>query len=289
MQARKKDTRKNESYKSISVSDFYELECLEIVGQANIEGIDDMPETPDCLARPNLAPILTQHIAERRLYFACKRLLDVVVAAILLIPLAPLMLLIGILIRLDSPGPALFKQERVGVKRRKRGDRVSWELGTFTFYKFRSMYQDADSGKHRDFLQAFIHNDIEEMDRIRGEESEVLKITKDPRVTRIGNMLRKTSLDELPQLWNVLKGDMSLVGPRPAPIYEIELYEPRHRLRLATVPGLTGLWQVKGRSAVAFEKLVALDRYYIEHQSLWMDLMIMLQTPLAVFRGKGAL
>lgn len=223
-----------------------------------------------------------------RFYFWCKRTLDILVASVLMLLLAPVMLLIVVLIRLDSSGPAIFKQERVGLKRVQEGRRVVWQIRPFIIYKFRTMRRDADPGYHRAFIQAFIHNDEQRMAALQRVDTKTKKLVNDPRVTRVGHFLRKTSLDELPQLWNVLKGEMTLVGPRPAIPYEVEEYAPWHRRRLEALPGLTGLWQVSARSAVDFDTMVELDIEYIERQSLWLDLEILIKTPLRVISGKGA-
>ena len=254
------------------------------------------------------------HKLQRWLYFVCKRLLDILVAAIVLILLAPLMLVIAMLVKLDSPGPVIFKQERVGAKRRANGYQEFWEIKPFTICKFRSMRQGADPELHRAFVQAFIHDDHKGMAELQdvckngsdeprlafaqafvgkdqgenGENGQVRKLMHDPRVTRLGQFLRKSSLDELPQLWNVIKGDMSLVGPRPPISYEVDEYKPWHRQRLETVPGVTGMWQVSARSSADFDEMVQLDIWYVEHQSLWLDLKVLIQTPFAVLSKKGA-
>jgi lipopolysaccharide/colanic/teichoic acid biosynthesis glycosyltransferase len=230
-----------------------------------------------------------QTYQQRRFHFACKRLLDILVAGIALVILSPVMLVIAILVVLDSPGPAIFKQERVGSRRRTDDQREAWEVSTFTFYKFRTMYRDTDADLHRTFFQAFIHNDRTGMVALQGEDTQVRKLVHDPRVTRVGRFLRKSSLDELPQLWNVLKGEMSLVGPRPPVPYEVDMYEPWHHRRLETKPGLTGLWQVTARSSADFDEMVRLDIQYIERQSFWLDLKILLKTPVAVLSSKGAM
>lgn len=224
---------------------------------------------------------------QRRMYFAVKRAFDVTVAALALFILSPLMLLIAVLIKLDSPGPPIFTQKRVGL-RRKEGDGEKWEVSTFNFYKFRTMNRDASADLHRAYVEAFIRNDREGMAAVQGADVEVRKILRDPRVTRLGAFLRKSSLDELPQFWSVLKGDMSLVGPRPALPYEVEVYKPWHRKRLAAVPGITGPWQVSARSSVDFDDMVKMDIDYIERQSFWLDLKILIQTPFAVLRSRGA-
>jgi lipopolysaccharide/colanic/teichoic acid biosynthesis glycosyltransferase len=225
--------------------------------------------------------------SKRDFYFACKRLLDILVAAIGLLLLAPLLLLVAILVRLDSPGPAIFGQERIGARRRRSGPREYWDIGTFTLYKFRSMYNGAGTEIHQQFVTALIRNDQAKMAQLQGGDSTARKLVSDPRITRLGKILRKTSLDELPQLWNVLLGDMSLVGPRPPLAYEVDEYNARHRRRLETLPGMTGLWQVKARDSVDFEEMVDLDIQYIEGQSFWLDLKILALTPLTVLLGKG--
>jgi lipopolysaccharide/colanic/teichoic acid biosynthesis glycosyltransferase len=226
------------------------------------------------------------------LYLLCKRIIDVVVAGLLLLVLAPFLLVIAVLIKLDSPGPVIFSQKRYGARVRlslNRGAVV--EHCTFTFYKFRTMYANASSERHRDFIAAYIRNDASAMAALQNgpvSEASKYKMNGDPRVTRIGRLLRRTSLDELPQFWNVLIGDMTLVGPRPPLPYEVEMYEPRHRRRLDAKPGITGLWQVKGRSSTTFDEMVRLDVEYITNQSLWTDIKILLATPAAVVAGKGA-
>lgn len=231
---------------------------------------------------------------QRRLYFAAKRSLDVVVAAIALLVLSPLMLLVAALIKLDSPGPAIFTQKRVGLRRtngskgKGPGSEVRWEVSTFDFHKFRTMKRDASADVHRAYVQAFIRNDREAMAAVQGADIDVRKLLNDPRVTRLGAFLRKSSLDELPQFWSVLKGDMTLVGPRPALPYEVEAYQPWHRKRLEAIPGITGPWQVSARSSVDFDEMVKMDIDYIEHQSFWLDLKLLAQTPLAVLHSRGA-
>lgn len=261
----------------------------------------------------------TRTLERRRCYSACKRVLDILVAGSLLVMLAPLMLVIAVLVRLDSAGPSIFRQERVGTRRQRNGRHETWEIETFTCYKFRSMRHNADCELHRAFVKALIHDDRERIVALHRECKETVsrrhgplagtflrrrrkrsrpgpseqrqphKLAHDPRVTRIGGILRKSSLDELPQLWNVLIGDMTLVGPRPPIPYEVEEYEPWHRQRLETKPGLTGLWQIGPRSDADFDEMVRLDIQYIEQQSFWLDLKILMQTPLAAFRGKGAM
>ncbi|HSI89356.1 MAG TPA: sugar transferase, partial [Pyrinomonadaceae bacterium] len=189
--------------------------------------------------------------------------------------LSPLMAVIAVIIRAGSRGPVVFKQERVGMDGR-----------VFLCYKFRTMYADVDDGMHRDAYRRNINGNNEpncdEPEQVFG------KVPDDPRITPAGRWLRRTSLDELPQLFNVIKGDMSIVGPRPPIPYEVEEYQLRHRKRLDMKPGITGLWQVSGRSRLSFEEMVRIDLYYIENWSLWLDLRIIVLTLPAVFRGDGA-
>ncbi len=204
-----------------------------------------------------------------------KRAFDVTVASLLLVVFSPLFLLIALLIRLDSPGPALYRQERIGENGRP-----------FTMFKFRSMVQDADPRVHEAYVTDLIRRNVSPQAENGGRA--VLKQQQDPRVTRVGRIIRKTSLDELPQLFNVLRGEMSLVGPRPALAYEVAVYKDWHRRRLAALPGITGLWQTVGRNQVSFDDMVRLDIEYIERQSLWFDIAILLRTPWAVLTGRGA-
>lgn len=217
-------------------------------------------------------------------YFFVKRLIDTVLATLLLIFLSPLLLVIAILIKLDSPGPVIFVQSRVGAKRQLAGRHRRWEIQTFRIYKFRSMYSDADQALHQAHIRAYTLGQLE----ITNASTPTFKLTDDPRVTRVGRILRKTSLDELPQLVNVLKGEMGLVGPRPIPVYEFEDYQERHKQRFAALPGITGLWQVKGRCLVSFEEQIQMDIEYVRNQSLWLDLKILLLTIPAVLSGRGA-
>lgn len=228
----------------------------------------------------------------KTVYFVAKRVTDAAIVSLSLLFVLPLLVFIAVLIRLDSPGPAIFKQERVGAKRRMRNGMMEWEETPFTIYKFRTMKVDAKSTLHRQFIEAYIAGDEARMAEIQAEQAKEseskYKLANDPRVTRVGKFLRKTSLDELPQLWNVVAGDMSLVGPRPPIPYEVELYQPHHHERLRTTPGLTGLWQVKGRSATSFEEMVRMDVEYIQQQTLWLDVKLIIGTVTAVISGRGA-
>jgi exopolysaccharide biosynthesis polyprenyl glycosylphosphotransferase len=203
-----------------------------------------------------------------------KRAIDVLGAILGGILLMPVFLVAAVLIKLTSPGPVFFKQTRIGKEGRE-----------FTFYKFRSMVSGDDS-KYREYLKAFVEDG-----RAAGVDEKgckVYKIMDDPRITPFGRFLRKTSLDEFPQIINVLKGDMSLVGPRPCLPYEWKLYKDWEKVRLSVTPGLTGLWQVTGRSNVTFHDMVMLDLYYISNWSFWWDLKLIFQTVPVILLGKGA-
>jgi exopolysaccharide biosynthesis polyprenyl glycosylphosphotransferase len=193
-----------------------------------------------------------------------KRAFDIVAATLLLILLSPLLALLALIIRLDSKGPVIFRQTRCG----KDGK-------LFTFYKFRGMVADAEA------RQA-------EFDHLNEAQGPIFKMKHDPRVTRVGRVLRRTSLDELPQLWNVLRGEMSLVGPRPPLPKEVERYEEWHQARLRAVPGITGLWQVSGRSHLGFDEMTRLDIEYLNVWSLALDLRILVRTVVAVVFAHGA-
>ena len=218
---------------------------------------------------------LQQQTGPRRL----KRLLDLLGSFSLLLLLSPLLLLIAVAIKGTSKGPIVYKQERLG------------QFGQpFTFVKFRSMYDNADPCVHQHYIQAFIQqsgNGAAASEPLK--QDGLYKLSRDARVTPLGQFLRRQSLDELPQLLHVLQGTMSLVGPRPPLAYEVEQYRTWHRRRvLEAKPGLTGLWQVTGRSRTSFDDMVRLDLRYIDTWSLWADLKILLQTPWAVITGAGA-
>jgi lipopolysaccharide/colanic/teichoic acid biosynthesis glycosyltransferase len=221
---------------------------------------------------------------ENNLYCLSKRFLDVTLAGLAVIVLLPLLVLIAILIRLDSPGPVVFTQKRVGAKRQRLGRQAIWVIQDFTMYKFRSMVQNADSSVHEAYIREF----VEGRAQASAESGGKFKLTKDRRITRIGRLLRRFSLDELPQLLNVLNGDMSLVGPRPVPPYEVACYGNGDHKRLAALPGITGYWQVKGRCQVTFEEMIRMDLEYIRKASFWFDLKILFLTIPAVLSGRGA-
>lgn len=208
-----------------------------------------------------------------RLYGIAKRLLDVYVSTLMLLLLSPILVAVAIAIRVDSAGPILFLQERVG----RRG-RI------FRVVKFRSMRTDNDDSVHRAYVTSLINGVA---DTQSGDNGDVFKLLNDDRITRVGKFIRRTSLDELPQLLNVLSGSMSLVGPRPPLAYEVALYDRHHMRRLAVKPGITGLWQVSGRNALGFEEMVALDVHYVETRSFRKDLSILLCTVPAVFGRTG--
>jgi lipopolysaccharide/colanic/teichoic acid biosynthesis glycosyltransferase len=211
--------------------------------------------------------------------------LDLVVATVALLGTLPLMALIALLIVCDSGRPVFYRQDRVGARLRRRGGRLAWEERTFRILKFRTMVRDADRQPlHEEFVRSYVAGSID----ADTQSADGYKLDADPRVTRVGALLRRTSLDELPQLWNVLTGSMSLVGPRPVPPYEVALYEPAHRERLAALPGITGAWQVAGRGRVGFEEMVRMDIEYVRQQSLTGDLSLLLRTIPAIFSARGA-
>ena len=224
----------------------------------------------------------------RETYYAAKRLLDFGAALGLLILLAPLMLLTALVIFLYSPGPIFFTQERVGARRIKIGKGAYWKRVTFKVFKFRTMKVNSDASIHQNYVKALIENNHEKMASIQGQDTKVRKLINDPRLIRPGALLRKLSIDELPQLWNVVRGNMSLVGPRPAIPYEVDMYKPWHLKRLEAQPGITGLQQVTARCTTDFDEQVKLDIQYIENQSLWLDIKIAFKTPLAIVSARGA-
>lgn len=219
------------------------------------------------MIRRRLAEVIADiHVEPQRTNsLVFKRFLDIVFSAAALVVLSPLLLLLALFVKATSRGPAIFVQKRCGLRGR-----------VFKFYKFRTMVFDAEEQKAQ----------LEHLNEMRGP---VFKIRRDPRVTRLGAILRKASLDELPQLWNVLRGDMSLVGPRPPLPEEVELYTPRQAQRLSVVPGITGLWQVSGRSSISdFEEWLELDLRYVRSWTVWLDLKIMVKTVAVVLLARGA-
>jgi lipopolysaccharide/colanic/teichoic acid biosynthesis glycosyltransferase len=237
----------------------------------------------------NRDPLALNIISKGRyFYYAIKRVMDLFISLSVLIILSPLLLIVSILIKLDSPGPVFFKQDRVGIKRKSVNHVNYWQRVTFTCYKFRTMISDADYSIHRSYIKALIDNDTDGIVALQGEESKTRKLTHDSRITKIGKFLRKSSIDEIPQFINVIKGEMSIVGPRPAIPYEVEMYKPWYFRRLETKPGITGLWQVTARSSCDYDEIIKLDIEYVEHQSFWLDLKIILKTPIAVLLCRGA-
>jgi lipopolysaccharide/colanic/teichoic acid biosynthesis glycosyltransferase len=222
-----------------------------------------------------LAPKQPPLILSRRGYQQTKRVLDIVIC-LLILPLAAVAIaVISVAILMDSAGPVLFRQERVGRDGRR-----------FRMYKFRTMRHDHDDVSGREFMKAYIKGEIGQDDN--GDGKVVYKPNHKAQITRLGRILRKTSLDELPQILNVLKGEMSLVGPRPHVIWEVQAYHDWHRERLMVLPGITGLAQVRGRSGISFDRLVRYDIKYVQEQSLKLDLKILCWTLLSVLNGRGA-
>jgi lipopolysaccharide/colanic/teichoic acid biosynthesis glycosyltransferase len=228
-------------------------------------------------ASSSLKVVLANDTNRQKSSMHLKRLLDITGSIALMTLLFPVFLAIAIAVKLTSKGPVLFRQTRLGQDGKK-----------FTFLKFRSMYANNDSSIHEQYVKRFMAGEGNDSAHVNGNQN-VYKLTADPRITPIGRFIRKTSLDELPQFWNVLRGEMSLVGPRPPVMYEYEGYSPWHRQRLAAVkPGITGLWQVDGRSRVKFDDMVRLDIRYARSRSFWLDLKILINTPRAVISGNGA-
>jgi lipopolysaccharide/colanic/teichoic acid biosynthesis glycosyltransferase len=208
---------------------------------------------------------------KKKMIAAWKRIIDMTSSLLIILLLLPLFLVIAVLIKFSSPGPVFFRQQRIGDKGK-----------LFTFLKFRSMYVNSDDMIHRQYVTRLIKGEI-------SENEGVFKITDDPRVTAVGKILRKTSLDELPQFFNVLKGDMALVGPRPPIPYELAAYQPWHFRRfMECKPGITGLWQVEGRSKTTFDGMVRMDIRYSRYKSFLGDLKLLLKTPAALLFAKGA-
>jgi lipopolysaccharide/colanic/teichoic acid biosynthesis glycosyltransferase len=231
----------------------------------------------ETVADIRLYPDLSEGGSKKRLPQIVKRAIDVAGSAALLLLIGPLLAVIALAIKLTSKGPVVFQQVRLG------------QFGArFKFLKFRTMYTNNDPKIHQEFIQGFIAGQSGSENTEPGKPT-VYKITNDSRVTPIGRILRKTSLDEFPQFWNVLRGEMSLVGPRPPVPYEFEAYDIWHRRRVLEVkPGVTGLWQVSGRSRMCFDDMVRLDLRYCQSWSLLLDLKILIATPRAVLSGEGA-
>jgi lipopolysaccharide/colanic/teichoic acid biosynthesis glycosyltransferase len=215
---------------------------------------------------PVVAPVRPNTVGE----LSC-RLLDIAVSLALLVLLAPLFALIAVAIRLDTGGPVFFRQSRFGLG-----------LSKFAMNKFRTMHTGISTEPHREYVVGLIRSESPQANE------GLYKLESDPRVTRVGRVLRRFSLDELPQLWNVLRGDMSLVGPRPALPYEVEHYPDHWYQRFSVRPGITGLWQVSGRNHLTFDQMVDLDLDYTQRRSLWLNVRILAKTPWVMAHGKGA-
>ena len=225
------------------------------------------------------APVVRTHrVPGQRRRVPVKRAFDIVVSAGMLLLVAPLMFAIALAVKLTSRGPVLYSQERIGLNGRP-----------FRFYKFRSMRNGSDTSAHCEYMRALINGEAEtRVQSVEGEEEEVFKLVDDPRVTNVGRLLRRYSLDELPQLWNVFIGDMSLVGPRPPLPYEVAAYQPWHSRRLEVKPGITGVWQVDGRSRVSFDDMVFQDILYDCSRDALVDAALCLRTVPAALLGHGA-
>jgi lipopolysaccharide/colanic/teichoic acid biosynthesis glycosyltransferase len=217
---------------------------------------------------------LTESVARHRASELLRRIFDVTLAGALILLLGPLLIAVALAVRIDSRGPAFFRQRRVGYRERE-----------FTLYKFRSMRVDADPRGHKEYVTALIKG---EDSNPNGGRENLYKLAVDNRITPVGRWIRRWSLDELPQLFNVVKGDMTLVGPRPAIPYEVAEYPAWYRQRFSVKPGLTGYWQVSGRSERTYEEMVRLDIEYAKRRTLGLDLSILLKTPWVVLSRKGA-
>jgi len=228
-------------------------------------------------SNPTLYPDLSRREDARKVSGVMKRMMDILGSVLALVLFSPIFLIVAVAIKATSRGPVLFRQRRLGLNN-----------NSFVFLKFRSMYVNNDAAVHKEYVQRLIAGKADKQPSNDNGQG-VYKLTKDSRITRVGAFLRKTSLDELPQFINVLKGEMSLVGPRPPVPYEVEAYDIWHRRRLLEArPGITGLWQINGRSRVTFDDMVRLDLHYARTWSLWMDIKILLRTPGAVVLGEGA-
>jgi lipopolysaccharide/colanic/teichoic acid biosynthesis glycosyltransferase len=203
-------------------------------------------------------------------YLRAKRIFDVLFTLLILIPLCIVMVIVAVCIRLETPGPVFFRQKRVGL------NGIEFEM-----LKFRSMYLNGDDSHHREAIKQYMNGSS-----LNGKAN-AYKLVDDPRVTRVGRLIRKTSIDELPQFLNVLRGQMTLVGPRPPLPYEVEEYSQRDWLRLSGKPGLTGTWQIYGRSRVPFQEMVEMDIEYLQQQSFWLDLKLIVLTVPVMISGRG--
>jgi lipopolysaccharide/colanic/teichoic acid biosynthesis glycosyltransferase len=237
-----------------------------------------MKEDLDTSENPKSSNRSIGHKIYKFFFNTIKRLIDIIGSIVGIILFGPVMIIIAFLIKFSSPGPILFKQKRVGYLGKE-----------FTFIKFRSMRTDMDDQIHQEYVKKLIEGKNDEIN-MGTEDKPVYKIINDPRVTTVGAFIRKTSLDELPQFFNVLIGDMSLVGPRPPIPYEVDLYKNWHLKRIAEVkPGITGMWQAYGRSETTFDDMVRYDIQYVNNQSMWLDIKILFATISSVFSSKGAM
>jgi len=238
--------------------------------EPELAGAERAPTLAAASSRPAVAATGKARTLRSALLRGVRRSLDFTVAALILLVASPVLIAISLAIRLDSPGPVLFRQRRVG-----RGQRE------FTILKFRTMRHDADATRHRKYVQTLIGGNSQ------AERGRLYKLSVDDRITRVGRLLRSWSLDELPQLINVLRGEMALVGPRPVIPYEVEMYPEDYLRRFAVKPGLTGLWQVSGRNERTYDEMVSFDIEYAEADSLLLDLRILLKTVPVVLRRQG--
>ena len=255
----------------ISLLDYCTSEGLTVWFPPKLLPIIDMKLHIDTFCGLSMIRLCSQKHSD--LFNRVKYGIDALVTLISFLVLLPLFLLVGALIKLDSRGPVFYRAKAVGKNGR-----------TFSMYKFRSMEADTDNKIHKDFVTKLIKGEI----RPECNGDQPLKVTKDPRITSVGKWLRKLSIDELPQIINVLKGEMSLVGPRPCLSYEFEMYQDWHKNRTSIRPGITGLWQVAGRSEVAFEDMILLDLYYLYNRNLMMDMNILFETIFALIERRGA-
>jgi len=262
---------------SLSLADSLDPDEVKKIGTS----VHFFPEKHGTFDKPTdltLYPELRRNRSSRKVAFILKRMIDIVGSIIALVAICPAFLIIAALIKLTSAGPVFFCQKRLG------------QYGKpFTFLKFRSMYANNDPKIHQEYVKNLITTSDSASACASAQKDRIFKIQDDPRVTPVGRWLRKTSLDELPQFINVLRGEMSLVGPRPPIPYEFESYEIWHRRRVVDMkPGITGIWQVAGRSRTTFNEMVRLDIYYLANWSIWLDLKLLCLTPWVVFTSKGA-
>lgn len=238
-----------------------------------LSNADALPNEKE--AESDTTPVSKTELSGLLTYQRIKPLFDFTAAFFTLVILSPVLAVIAVMIRLDSPGSPVFRQERVGKDGRK-----------FILYKFRSMYKNNDDSKYKAFITRYIREKV--VSPLDENGQDIYERVHDPRVTRLGRVFRKTNLDELPQLFNILKGDMSFVGPRPDITFAVDMYDESARKRLMVKPGLTGLWQASGRKKLYFEEMIKLDMDYIKRQSLLLDIMIVILTARAVLKGEGS-